>query len=112
MSNKLLPTILKNGIKSVNDYLQSLLPKETLKESYNDFVVNILSADGLAPLGARPSAGMMMTKFRYCLSMGQTLNGDLWYLTKVIVLCANLPVDSIIKTWTLRSTMIYSISGV
>ena len=32
-----------------------------------DFVLSIVSADGLAPLGARPSAGTVMTQCKSCI---------------------------------------------
>ena len=32
------------------------------------FAVTIMPADGLAPNGAKPSAGIVMTKFRSCIN--------------------------------------------
>ena len=52
--------------------LKSLMSKELL-EIIGDFVVGTVPADGLAPLGARPSAGTMMTKCRWCRYMKLSL---------------------------------------
>ena len=38
-------------------------------------MVSIVPADGLAPLGARSSAGAVMTNFRYNIGMGPALEG-------------------------------------
>ena len=42
---------------------------EILEENMSNFPVRTVSADGLALLGARPSAGTLMTKFGSCISM-------------------------------------------
>ena len=41
----------------------------------SNFVVSTAPADGLAPIGAKPSAGTTMTKFGPCKSMGPALEG-------------------------------------
>ena len=46
-------------------YLESLIGKETLSLILR--VVNTAPADGLAPSGARPSAGTVMTKITSCI---------------------------------------------
>ena len=40
-----------------------------------NFIVNTVPADGLAPLGARPSAGTVMTKSRSHTYTGPALKG-------------------------------------
>ena len=49
-----------------------------LDENMLKFSVNTVSADGLAPWGARPSAGTVMTKFGSCIYMGPTIEGLEW----------------------------------
>ena len=41
--------------------------ESNLAENIYNFVVITVPADGLAPLGARPSAGTVMTNLRSCL---------------------------------------------
>ena len=40
-----------------------------------NLVINIVPADGLAPLGAKPSAGTVMTAFAPCLRNALVIQG-------------------------------------
>ena len=51
---------------------KSPIAKETLQNMCNS-VISIVPADGLALLGARPSAGTVMTKFGSCMYKGPSL---------------------------------------
>ena len=54
--------------------LESLLLKEILYNMYYSVVINE-PADGLAPCGARPSAGTVMTTCGSCIYTGLALKG-------------------------------------
>ena len=62
-----------------NKFLSSYL-YINFEKAMSNFVVSIVFADGLAPLGARPSAAKMMTKFESQLYTGPVLK-ELIYLT-------------------------------
>ena len=47
---------------STKDF-KSMISKETQYKTYEAFAISTVPADGLAPSGARPSAGTVMTKF-------------------------------------------------
>ena len=48
--------------------------QHNLDETCLTFLVSIVPADGLAPLGARTSAGNVLTKFRPCICTGLALH--------------------------------------
>ena len=56
-------------------YLKSFLIEDILKAVMLNVVVSIVPADGLAPLGARPSAGTVMTSFMSHIYVGPALGG-------------------------------------
>ena len=60
----ILLAILNHVIWSVKSCSKSLVLKEDIKEICLNFIVSTVLADGLAPLGARPSAGTVMMEFR------------------------------------------------
>ena len=51
--------------------------QRNLNERNSNLMAITMPADGLAPLGARPSAGMVMTWFESFKYTGSTLNGIL-----------------------------------
>ena len=59
--------------------------QRNLMENMFDSVVSTAPADGLAPIGARPSAGTVMPKFGFHISYkGQTLEVLIWIINSVL----------------------------
>ena len=56
-----------------------------LDENVSNFIAITVRADGLAPNGARPSAGTVMTKFVTHMNMGPALVG--LSFTRILDLC-------------------------
>ena len=54
---------LKNGVWSIDILLTLIDTKINVEEKMSNFVINSVTADGLASLGVRISAGTVMTKF-------------------------------------------------
>ena len=42
-----------------------------------NFVIIFVTADGIAPSGARPSAGTMITNYKPCVHIGLALEGEI-----------------------------------
>ena len=47
-------------------------------ENKAEFSISTVRADGLAPIGARPSAGTVMSRFKSFIYTGSALEGWLW----------------------------------
>ena len=61
----------KKVIWSAKVYSNTVDSQDSLKTLSLNFVVGTIPADGLRPLGAKASAGTVVTKFRsYVISMG------------------------------------------
>ena len=56
--------IVNDIIYSTKGYMNSMAVWKTWYKVKHNLVVSTVPADGLAPLGAKPSAGAVMTKFR------------------------------------------------
>ena len=52
-----------SGIYELGQFYEIIVSQGNFKEGFLNLVVSIMSADGLAPISARPSAGILVTKF-------------------------------------------------
>ena len=64
--NKIIQSQKKLNVLSGQQKVQwNYLYPESIEENVNNFIVNNVPADGLAPIGARASAGTVWTKFKH-----------------------------------------------
>ena len=56
-------------------FIQTHKSQRNFTENLFKFIVITVATDGLAPLGARPSAGTLITKYESCIYIGPALEG-------------------------------------
>ena len=82
-----------SSVKNTNSH-------RNFRENVCSIVVITVPADGLAPLGARPSPGTVMTKYESCIYWWLYI---LWHWSKMTFIPANLPLKLQLRLWYLVS---------